>query len=125
LIFPQKCGIISGRKSFRKRSIGGSIVYALKKLSPLLAVGLTALLMGVAVQHAASEGASLEDRLVVWLLCVVLMGTAAQAIGGLVQRWTGLSEVIGWLALGIGLTNLPGAKTITRLVQRAGALYTP
>lgn len=88
-------------------------MYALKKLSPLLAVGLTALLMGVAVQHAASEAPSLEDRLVVWLLCVVLMGTAAQAIGGLVQRWTGLSEVIGWLALGIGLTNLPWAKTIT------------
>lgn len=85
----------------------------LKKLSPLLAVGLAALLVEVAVEHTANQTPSLEDKMVVWLAVIVLMGTAAHAFGGLVQKWTGLSEVIGWLALGIGMTNIPGLKGVT------------
>ncbi len=85
----------------------------MKKWGPLFAVGLTALLFGVAAQHTATQTPSLEDKAVVWFLAIVLIATAAHALGGLVQKWTGLSELIGWLALGIGLTNIPGLKSVT------------
>lgn len=84
----------------------------LRSLVPLLAVLFTLLLVGVALGAQNISQPSLEDKMVVWLLVVITLATGAHVIGGLIHKWTGLSEILGWLGLGITLHNLPWIKDL-------------
>ncbi|MBP7134077.1 cation:proton antiporter [Patescibacteria group bacterium] len=75
-----------------------------KKIIALLVLGA---LVGVAWGHAHSLTPDVDERTLYQLLAIIAMATAAHVFGGLVQKWTGLSEIVGWMLLGIALTNLP------------------
>ncbi len=64
-------------------------------------------LVGVAWGHTTSSTPSVDEKTLYQLLAIIGMATAAHAVGGLVQKWTGLAEIVGWMLLGIALTNLP------------------
>lgn len=76
-------------------------------LKKIFAVFVLGGLIGVAWGHTASVTPSVDEKTLYQLLAIIAMATAAHAFGGLVQKWTGLAEIVGWMVLGIALTNLP------------------
>lgn len=77
-----------------------------------LALILSLVLAGVANQHTAGATLSLEEQLAVILPCLFLLALVAHVAGGLVRRLFGLSDTIGWILVGILLTNVPGIKDL-------------
>lgn len=76
-------------------------------LKKIFAVLVLAVLIGVAWGHAHSPTPSADEQILYQLIAIIAMATMAHAFGGLIQKWTGLAEIVGWMLLGITLTNLP------------------
>ncbi len=76
-------------------------------LKKILAVLVLGGLVGVAWGHTVSATPSVDEKTLYQLVAIIAMATAAHAFGGLIQKWPGLAEIVGWMLLGIALTNLP------------------
>ncbi len=83
-----------------------------KALSIAIALLCSMLLAAIAQRHTAGATLSHEEQLAVILPCLFLLSLAAQTVGGLVRRRLGLSDTIGWILVGILLTNVPGIKDV-------------